>query len=202
MPPGTPPEKVLEAVKMFAREEFGLKHRYSMVLHTDEPHPHVHMVVKAISEHGLRLNIRKAMLRKWRGEFARHLRVLGVPANATDRVVRGEGRSPGLDAIYRAERSGELHRPCARADALWAKASGANLRLDMGDARLLVTRREVERGWRAVAEILQSEGQPNLAAQVRSFSGRMMPPRTARKWISEALEARFLKVRARDAPGR
>jgi len=47
MPAGTPPEKVLAAVKDFAREEFGAKHRYAMVLHTDEPHPHVHMIVKA-----------------------------------------------------------------------------------------------------------------------------------------------------------
>ena len=38
MPPGTSPQKVLEAVKNFAREEFALKHRYVMVLHTDEPH--------------------------------------------------------------------------------------------------------------------------------------------------------------------
>ena len=33
MPAGTPPQKVLAAVKNFAREEFGLKHRYAMVLH-------------------------------------------------------------------------------------------------------------------------------------------------------------------------
>lgn len=50
MPAGTPPQKVLAAVKNFAREEFALKHRYLMVLHTDEPHPHVHMVVRAVSE--------------------------------------------------------------------------------------------------------------------------------------------------------
>ena len=89
MPPGTPPEKVLEAVRNFAREEFALKHRYAMVLHTDEPHPHVHMVIKALGEHGVRLNIRKATLRHWRQEFARHLRALGVAANATERAVRG-----------------------------------------------------------------------------------------------------------------
>jgi type IV secretory pathway VirD2 relaxase len=58
MPAGTPPQKVLTAVKNFAREEFGLKHRYAMVLHTDEPHPHVHLVVKAMSADGKRLNIR------------------------------------------------------------------------------------------------------------------------------------------------
>ena len=55
MPAGTPPRKVLDAVKTFAREEFALQHRYVMVLHTDEPHPHVHLVVKATSEQGRRL---------------------------------------------------------------------------------------------------------------------------------------------------
>ncbi len=44
MPAGTPPEKVQAAVRNFAREEFALKHRYVMALHTDEPHPHVHVV--------------------------------------------------------------------------------------------------------------------------------------------------------------
>jgi len=33
MPSGTPPNKVLAAVKDFAREEFGAKHRYAVVLH-------------------------------------------------------------------------------------------------------------------------------------------------------------------------
>lgn len=74
MPAGTPSDKVLSAVRDFAREEFGLKHRYAMVLHTDEPHPHVHVVVKAVSEDGVRLNIRKETLRGWREGFARHLR--------------------------------------------------------------------------------------------------------------------------------
>src|SRR5580700_4382690 len=100
MPAGTSPDKVLAAVKNFAREEFGLKHRYAMVLHTDEPHPHVHVVVKAISEQGVRLHIRKATLRLWRREFARHLRALGIAANATERSVRGESRSPKRDGIY------------------------------------------------------------------------------------------------------
>jgi Relaxase/Mobilisation nuclease domain len=59
MPAGTPPEKVLAAAKNFAREEFGPKHRYAMVLHTDEPHPHVHLVVRAMGYDGQRLNIRK-----------------------------------------------------------------------------------------------------------------------------------------------
>src|SRR5688572_11154869 len=81
MPAGTPPHKVLDAVRDFVREEFGTEHRYAMVLHTDDPHPHVHVVVKAVSEAGVRLNIRKETLRRWRQEFALQLRARGVEAN-------------------------------------------------------------------------------------------------------------------------
>ena len=72
-----------------AREEFVQKHRYVMV-HTDEPHPHVHVVVKAVSEQGERPNIRKATPREWRSRFAHHLRQEGIAANATDQFMRGE----------------------------------------------------------------------------------------------------------------
>jgi len=103
---GTSPAKVLAASRAFAREQFALKHRYAMVLHTDQPHPHVHLVVKAISERGQRLNVRKATLREWRNEFARHLREQGIEANATERAARGETKTHKPDGIYRAERGG------------------------------------------------------------------------------------------------
>ena len=78
MPAGTPPGKLMAASREFAREEFALTHRYAMVLHTDQDHPHVHLVVKAVSEEGgKRLNIRKATLRGWRRQFAAHLRAAG-----------------------------------------------------------------------------------------------------------------------------
>jgi predicted transcriptional regulator len=153
MPAGTQPDKVLAAVKNFAREEFEFKHRYAMVLHTDEPHPHVHMVVKAVSEQGVRLNIRKATLRDWRREFARHLRALGVAANAPDRSVRGESRSPMRDGIYRAEQRGESRHTRARAEAVASELLTGNLRVEAGKAKLLETRREV-----AVSDILVAEG--------------------------------------------
>ncbi len=88
MPAGTRPERLLAAVRSFAQEEFDLKHRYALALHTDEPHPHVHVVVKAMSQEGVRLNIRKATLRKWRQAFACQLRAQGVAAKATQRAVR------------------------------------------------------------------------------------------------------------------
>ena len=50
MPPGTNPEKVLTAAQNLCREEFALKHRYVMALHTDEPHPHVHVCLLYTSD--------------------------------------------------------------------------------------------------------------------------------------------------------
>jgi len=90
MPAGTNPERVLSATQQFCREEFALKHRYVMALHTDEPHPHVHLVLKAVNEQGRRLNIKKATLQEWRAKFAAHLREQGVAANSTPRRFRDQ----------------------------------------------------------------------------------------------------------------
>lgn len=114
MPAGTSPQKVLGAVQKLCREEFALKHRYVMALHTDEPHPHVHVILKATSEQGERLNIKKAQLKEWRVKFAAHLRELGVAANATPRMFRGQGVRPVAHSAYwRDRREG---RPDARRD--------------------------------------------------------------------------------------
>jgi len=53
MPAGTPAKGLLEASRAFAREQFALKRRYALVLHTDQPHPHVHLVVKACASYCL-----------------------------------------------------------------------------------------------------------------------------------------------------
>jgi type IV secretory pathway VirD2 relaxase len=102
MPPGTPADKLLKAVRRLAADQFALKHRCALTLHTNDAHPHVHLVVKAVSEQGERLNIRKATLRNWRQQFATHLRDQGIAANATERAIRGQSRTPKPDVIYRA----------------------------------------------------------------------------------------------------
>jgi hypothetical protein len=94
MPKGTPSDKLAAAVRAFAVDRFALQHRYAMALQTHQGNPHVHLVVRAISEQGVRLNIRKATLRDWRQRFAAHLREQGIAANATERAVRGESRVP------------------------------------------------------------------------------------------------------------
>jgi hypothetical protein len=188
MPAGTPPAKVLAAVKDFAREEFGAKHRYAMVLHTDEPHPHVHVVVKAMGYDGTRLNIRKATLRQWRREFAWHLREHGVAANATERAARGVTRPQKADGIYRAVRRGASTHCRQRAAAVAREmATGGEIKVEPGKAQMLETRREVVRGWTEVADDLVLQGQAELAQAVRSFAKQLPPVRTEREWIRDEL---------------
>ncbi len=189
MPPGTPPKGVLEAARNLAREEFALKHRYALVLHTDEPHPHVHLAVKAVSEQGVRLNIRKATLRGWRREFARHLRDQGIAANATERAVRGETRAPKLDGIYRAAKRGDSSYARARIEAAASEIANGNLRIEFGKQRLLQTRKEVERGWQAVAGALSDEGKTVLAARVVEFVNQMPPARTDKEHLTASVTA-------------
>jgi hypothetical protein len=183
MPPGTPPDQLQAAVRNLVREEFALKHRYVMVLHTDEPHPHVHMVVKAVSEQGVRLNVRKATLREWRREFARHLREQGVAANATERVVRGETRTPKKDGIYRAMRRGESSHMRERVRAVAAEAGNGKGRAESGKSKLIATRLKVVKGWRALEGLLVQEGYDDLAGRVSRFVPRMPPPLTEKEQL-------------------
>lgn len=170
MPAGTPPKKVLSAVRDFAREEFGARHRYAMVLHTDEPHPHVHVVVKAVSEDGQRLNIRKEMLRAWRREFAGHLRHHGVEANATERAVRGKGNGRKKDGIYRATLRGESTYMRRRVEEVARYiAQGQRLPVEPGKLTMLMTRRAVIAGWQRVANELLAQGEHRLAERLDQF---------------------------------
>jgi relaxase-like protein len=190
MPPGTPAKGVLEAARNFAREEFALKHRYALVLHTDEPHPHVHLMVKAVSEQGERLNIRKATLREWRREFARHLRERGIAANATERAVRGQTRSHKTDGIYRATLRGDSTHTRARTESVAAELLKGDLRPEPSKSKLIETRRQVERGWRGASDILTAQGHTVIAAHIRSFIAQMSPPRTERELIATELVRR------------
>jgi Relaxase/Mobilisation nuclease domain len=189
MPPGTPPQKVLSAVRNFAREEFYGQHRYALVLHTDEPHPHVHLVLKAVNEQGVRLNIRKATLRHWRSQFANQLRGLGVVANATERAVRGESRSARKDGIYRASLRGDSSFIQERVESVAGELESGVVRPQPGQRSLLETRSEVAEGWRSVAEILARRGEVGLADDAARFLRELRQPITDRDQIASELGA-------------
>jgi hypothetical protein len=169
-----------------------------MVLHTDEPHPHVHVVVKAMSEQGVRLNIRKATLREWRQEFARRLRDQGIAANATERAVRGEIRTRKTDGIYRATLRGDSTHVRSQVESMASEFMKGDLRVERGKSKLIETRREIERGWAATSDILLRQGRPDLAAQVRRFAERMPPPRTEREQLAHVPAERAREARTRD----
>jgi hypothetical protein len=199
MPAGTPPEKVQAAVRNFAREEFALKHRYVMALHTDEPHPHVHLVLKSRSEEGQRLYLRKATLRQWREGFASHLRALGVAANATPRHVRGETRPRKSDGIYRAMSRGESTHFRKRVEAVHGELVKGNLQVESGKAKLIRTRQQVRRGFQAISDELAHHGHCELAAQVRRYVAEMPKPLTEKEYIATKLLERAREPKTRES---
>lgn len=191
MPKGSPPEKVYEAVKVFAREKFALHHRHAMTLHADQGHPHVHVVVKAVSEDGVRLNIRKATLREWRRDFAQYLRELGVEANATERAVRGQSKVPKTDGIYRAALRNESTHMRERARAVAAELASGGFKGEPGKDVLQATRHSVVQGWQGLSETLERQGNIELARAIRLFVDGMPPTRTEKEMLAQQIQARI-----------
>ena len=218
MPAGTPPDKVLAAARTFARENFALQYRYAMVLHTDQAHPHVHLVVKCEHETapGKRLYIRKDTLRQWREQFAALLREQGVPANATPRQIRGQVKSPRKDPIHhrlRAVRAfqslPDLQRAARRpppgssfmrrkVEAVGKALQAGRLPPEPGRTVLAATRAQVEADWAQAAETLRQQGHEALARQVMQFAGSMPPVRTELERIAAGL-LDTLKARGRNS---
>jgi len=156
MPRGTDPLVVQRAAREFAKIEFA-DHRYVMVLHDHQAHPHVHLSVKAESRHGQRLNPRKADLHRWRETFAQRLREWCVDAEATRQATRGEYRN--RDALWRikAREAGRLQTSRSTAK------SGASTRL---------SREEALDAWKRIAMVLANSDARDdrvLARQIVEF---------------------------------
>jgi Relaxase/Mobilisation nuclease domain len=189
MPAPTPPDKVLAAAKVFAREKFGAKHRYAMALHTHQQHPHVHLVVKAEGIDGRRLHIDKAMLREWREDFARMMRDQGIAANATPRAARGQGKRATRAAAYQTRHHGRSHAFRAEVESIARELSKTGSVRDPAHNKLAETRKAVVAGWKALADALNAQGEIVLASEVRTFATRLPPVLTDR----ERLAAEFIR---------
>ena len=185
MPAPTPPEKVLTAAKVFAREKFGAKHRYVMALHTHQRHPHVHLVVKAEGTDGRRLHIDKPMLREWRQDFARMMREQGIAANATSRSVRGQTKRAAKDVFYRTHRRGHSYSMREKLDDIGRELSATRTITDPARVKMLETRNAVIEGWNAVASKLEAQGEIVLAGHVRYFATHLPPVLTDRERLAQ-----------------
>jgi hypothetical protein len=196
MPKGTPSDKLAAAVRAFALNQFALKHRYAMALHTHQGNPHVHLVVRAISEQGLRLDIRKATLRDWRQQFAAHLREQGIAANATERAVRGETRVAKTDGVFRSDKRHSSTYVQAKLNSYVHRDRNQP---EPGEATLVATRRAVEQGWYVVHDVLERDGHSEVARDIRRFLAQMPSPRTERQQITlDVLAKQEAKHRVRE----
>lgn len=213
MPAGTPPEKVLKAVKKFAREEFAHQHRYAMALHAEQKdghgkHPHVHLVVKAEHEYeGPRLNPRKADLQRWREAFAATLNELGVAATATRRDDRGKPKTSKSTPIYRAAQrdpkpARDRGTPPARTEAgdsvfMRKKLEAIKRELRNTDQvadpdayrSLMSVRAQVNERYAQAIDWLRSQGREEEARRFEVMQRDLPPVRSEKQVLAEMLSA-------------
>ena len=180
MPRGADALTVQRAAREFAQAELA-NHKYVMVLHDHQAHPHVHLSVRAESKHGKRLNPRKADLHRWRETFAEKLRAWGVDAEATRQATRGESRNhPALWQV-KAREDGRL-----RATRRSSKSG-----LQSARARL-----EAAEAWREIGAALAASpdrSDRELATVVSGFVKRMSPPGRDERVRSGELADRHLE---------
>ena len=189
MPKGTDARKLFAAAKAFAESQFAGRHRYAMVLHTHQGNPHVHLVVKAMSEQGQRIYIRKATLQAWREDFAKELRARGIAANATKRVIRGQVKSAKRTPIQRAAMRGESTIMEKLARDVGHDIRMGKLKPEAGKAAIVMSRKAVVREWTQTGRQLDAQGERTLAAEVRKFVASMPPPRTDREQVAAGGES-------------
>ena len=154
MPAGTDAFRLHDAARAFAAATFADRQPYVFALHTDQPHPHVHLTVRMLGRDGARLNPRKADLQAWREALARALRDRGVEAEATPRRARGVVRKAERMPVRKLRErfmagSGPLPRVLAEA-ARAALAEGA----DGGPWRATLRERQLKIRRALVAEAL------------------------------------------------
>ncbi len=195
MTPPRPPSHFLQ-FRDFAREEFAFMHRYAMVLHTDQAHPHVHLVVSAYNREATRLNIRKADLRRWREQFARHLRQHGIEANATPSQIRGRLSDFQKDGIFRAAQRGESRVEWEREQRATIATRQGRPERSAGLGRIFDTAETVRGDWLKTSLALESQGFCGLAAEVEQFRQSLRVPKTR----EERAFAAAGRVRAEQVP--
>ena len=158
MPEGTPQEAVRRGARAFLAETFAPNHGYVFALHTDEPHPHVHVTVKMRGFDGTRLNPRKDDLQAWREGFALAMRDQGVDAEASPRASRGVVRKAERQVLRHIE-----HRTPSRVSAAKVKEVADELTSTAGtpaqarpwEERIRTRQNAVRQAWLSAAEQLE-----------------------------------------------
>jgi hypothetical protein len=196
MPAGTDAAVVRDAARAFAGEVFGERFDHVSVLHTDTPHPHVHLVVCAQGDNGERLNPSLADLELRRQIFARALRDRGVAAEATPRRARGVTRKAEPIALRKMRDQyesglGPISRTLRSAYGEAAKAAfGGTLRATPWERRLLEQQVTIRALYKAQADALQASPDPAdqaLGRQLATWVEQMPAPESRRLALAREL---------------
>lgn len=202
MPAGTNPERLRDAARAFAKRNLS-NHHYLFALHTSEtdphpdapPHPHVHLSALAYGFDGRRLNPDKAMLQRWREDFAQQLRERGIEAEATPRRTRGVVRKQIGSAEWHVERRAATKRGDQAAELTASRAKRKRMEeiaeeFRRGDRELkawehkaLKTQLAVRQHWLGLAAHFKQSGRAEdlqLAECIVDFVNRMPAIETER----------------------
>jgi type IV secretory pathway VirD2 relaxase len=198
MPAGTDGLRLRDSARAFAAATFGDRFDYLFVLHTDVGHPHVHLTVKALGDHGERLNPKKADLEAWRQGFARALRDHGVEAEATPRRARGVARKAERSAVRKLRERAEQGRgamPEVRRQAYREAAQaafGGDDAARVWERRTAARQAQVRTLYLAQARLLQASGDAEdrrMGAAVEAFVRSLAPPDSQRLALARELRA-------------
>ncbi|AUZ86125.1 MULTISPECIES: relaxase/mobilization nuclease domain-containing protein [Methylophaga] len=187
MPAGTDPEKVRDAARNFAKKAFSENHEYLFALHTDQPHPHVHLAVKMLGFNNKKLDPKKNDIQAWREGFAEELRTLGVAALATRRQARGVVKKATKGAVWQINNNKQPNRNKRTANVTRSqiKEAATELALEAKGERVpdkpwnkAIERRqnEVRQLYKKLSDELDKTGQKEdkkLAQDVRKFLAGM-----------------------------
>ena len=173
MPKGTDPIALRNAVSATARHVFGDRFDYVYALHTDRPHPHVHLTIRAVSHDGQALRINKDDLLYLRRGLALALRVRGIDADATPQIARGGRVKHDRTAVHRAKA-----RQAATATLAGGQGEGQS---EVGGTVDPYVRRVYEAAARRL-RASNSQDDAALAARIERFSAtRLSEPRVSHR---------------------
>ncbi|MCR5876842.1 hypothetical protein LRS10_23420 [Phenylobacterium sp. J426] len=175
-----------DAVRAFARAEFGDTFPYVFAFHQDAKgeQPHIHLSVRALGVNGERLNPRKADLADWRERSHASCGGRGIQAEATPRRSRGITQKPERTAVRKArerfERTAQNEPRVLREARREAEAlAQGGAKPQPWDEQMRRRQAQVRATYQAAAKVLAASADPRdqaLAKDVKAFVSAMPPP--------------------------